>query len=355
MKKCMTFLFVLAFFFTACEKNYTFKGIDYQFERAEIISKNAVSLTKLTTLSTSEYYSSPIAVKVAFSRIMSPCLQDADAIFQSASQDDLEIQEIPINESDYSNYLDSAIVACNRSTDNPLVIDINNAELITLDTNVISDEARFWGIVLQTVYFEFEMSDFMIRWYCNDCTPYLAKDVLISQDNGHTWKFAYNQVHVDTTGGIQHEEYSLGLFDMRQDDLFLDSKWDAGVAPYQDTLMHLCIFYEEDWNAESAQGGSLSGNTALMTFGKTSTSQAGGGFGRLDNDITGFSIIVMYEMGNDSCCTHAGGLQLNFPPAQSGTVHFSDMNRSSDFPKSLYPIKQLLFEVNYQIQEEVEI
>ncbi|PKL26280.1 MAG: hypothetical protein CVV46_15225 [Spirochaetae bacterium HGW-Spirochaetae-2] len=51
----------------------------------------------------------------------------------------------------------------------------------------------YFGLLIDTVYYEFEMEDFAIRWYIQDHSEYQAKDVLIREPEASVWKFAYYQ------------------------------------------------------------------------------------------------------------------------------------------------------------------
>ena len=352
MKKISFLLLIVFILFSACGKEYSFRGVSYRFNRTSDSFEKAVSLNSLGKSSPSpgeEYFSTPQEVNVAFSKILFPTVGDANQIFNTASNHELQAQQIPIGSNAYGVFRNHAILAYESSLNDPMIISIDDAELISLDTNSIADEDRFWGIILQTVYYEFKMSDFSIRWYANNSGIYQAKDVLLSRDNGLTWRYAYNQVAVDTSDGQNIQEYSLLLSSSRQTDIYLQDQGNAGDQPENGDIMSMSFFYQQEWDDYGTQGGSLDPRTMLMTFGKASTDQAGGGFGRLDNTITGFSITVSYDLGEQ---TNGGGLRMNFSPSQSGSVRYSDISTVTDFPKKLYPTKQLSFDVIYQIKEE---
>lgn len=108
-------------------------------------------------------------------------------------------QEIPVSEPDYRDYLTRAIVAYNATSEDPLVVSIDESQLMYLDTLDIADEDRFRGMILETVYIEFAFEDFRMRWYYNDHSSYRFGDVLLKRDSESSWKHVYNQCHIDTT------------------------------------------------------------------------------------------------------------------------------------------------------------
>ncbi|MDO9548012.1 MAG: hypothetical protein Q7J65_03485 [Candidatus Marinimicrobia bacterium] len=297
-------------------------------------------------------YIGTITAIVACSRIIFPSKADAQAIFDNATDLNAELQAIPISEEKFESILPSAIVAYNESTDNPKVISIDDEEVMYLDTLDIADDDRFWGMILQTVYYEFEMEDFRIRWYTNDCGDYKAKDVLVKRNSDSDWKFIYNRVHVDQSDPdpATREIYTIGLSDTRREDLFFWEKGNASSNPDSDTLTHIAIRFIQDWNDENSMGGSLNGESLLITFGKTSTQEAGGGFGRVTDDIIVFSISVIYQMG-DPGASGTFGFMHNFEISETGKMKFSDLEQETQLAKQLYPIKSIEFEVEYDFAD----
>jgi len=75
--------------------------------------------------------------------------------------------------------------------------------------------SEYHGVVVDLVYYEFEMEDWAIRWYVKGHGTYEAKDVLIQTDTDPIWKFAY--YHKDTLGDItfslETERKSLNVWD----------------------------------------------------------------------------------------------------------------------------------------------
>ncbi len=352
MKKIFIFLITCTIVLTGCDKNYSFKGVNYRFERNSGNSqKSAITHTfkseKIIAQTNDEPvgYIGPYEAIVACSRIIFPSKDDAQALFDAN-----EGQEyIIVSEEKLAEIMPNAIVAYNETTNNPKIITLDDAEVNYLDTLMIGDDERFWGMILKTVYFEFVMEDFRIRWYCNDCDPYKNKDVLIKRDSDTEWKFIYNKVNVDMDNPANNN-ITIHLSDTRCEDLFFWSKHDGGLNPRQDTLSHIAIEYIEDWSDEGGMVGSLNGRNIMDTFGKTSTEETGGGFGRLDNEIIGFSISVIYSL-NDPGGSGTYGLMHNIETSENGKIKFSDIDKPTLEPKQLYPIKSLEFEVDYDIAD----
>jgi hypothetical protein len=218
--------------------------------------------------------------------------------------------------------------------------------MMYLDTLDILDEDRWWGMIMQAVYYEFVFADFRMRWYAHNSGSYQAQDVLLKRDSENDWKFVYNHCALDTTGGNRNETYTLFLSDSRQEDIFFWEFGNAGIAPTKDTLTHVMYVYSRDLEYHL----NTDGATQFISFGKTSTEEAGGGFGRVDNSIIGFSISVIYNL-DPNCASGTYGLMYNFDTAQDGIVRFSDLQQATALPKQLYPIKSIEFEVEYAISE----
>ncbi|MDD3966813.1 MAG: hypothetical protein WC372_04550 [Candidatus Neomarinimicrobiota bacterium] len=351
MKKTFLFSLMVILCILSCSKD--FQGINYKFERAagglekashiQRFGSPGISLTQNTG-----GYIGPEEAIIACSRIIFPAQDDAQAIFDSLGSTTADMQEIPVSETKYRDYLSRAIVAYNAPTDNPLVVSIDNAQMMYLDTLDITDEGRWWGMMLQAVYYEFVFTDFRMRWYANNSGPYRAQDVLLKRDGENNWKFVYNHCALDTTGGTRSETYTLFLSDTRQENLFFWEFGNAGIAPMSDTLTHIAYMFSRDREFHL----NTDGATLFITFGKTSTEQAGGGFGRLDDQIIGFSISVIYNL-DPNCASGTYGLMYNFDSAQEGVVRFSDLQQTTSLPKQLRPIKSIEFEVEYAISEFV--
>ena len=346
MKKVFVFSLVAVICAVSCSKD--FQGINYTFERASDDLAKVANTQRFSAPSkhSFENYIGPDEAIVACSRIIFPAVEDAQAIFDSLGSAAEDMQEIPICESNYQEYLTRAIVAYNASPQDPLIVSIDNAQMMYLDTLDIRDEDRWWGMILQTVYYEFSFPDFRMRWYSNDSGPYKAQDVLIKPNGENTWKFVYNHCSLDTSGGERTESYTLFLSDTRREDIFFWEFGNAGVAPTSDTLTHVMYAFSRDMEMHL----NTDGATMFHTFSKTSTDQAGGGFGRVGNDIIGFSIYVIYNI-DPNCTSGTYGLMLNFDTAQEGVVRYSDLQQATTLPKQLYPIKSIEFEVEYAQSE----
>jgi hypothetical protein len=346
MKKL--YVFILIFLLAACSKE--FQGINYKFRRAGGGLAKAAYVQRYTSAlmpapQDASNYISPDEAIVACSRIVFPSLEDAQAIFDANSDMPERTQDIHISQTEFDSLLPRAIIAYNASTHNPKIIALDEAAVMYLDTLDIADEDRFWGMILQTVYFEFAFQDFRLRWYCNDSDPYRTNDVLLKRSSENNWKFAYNHCAVDTALENWNETYTLFLSDSRRENIYYWVTGHEPSKPTRDTLTHLVYRYDQD--LENAFF--LNGATSMIIFGKTSTEDAGGGFGRLKRDIIGFSINVIYNLEPGASGTF--GLMYNFSTAEEGVLRFSDLQQETLLPKQLTPIKSIEFEVEYVIAE----
>lgn len=66
------------------------------------------------------------------------------------------------------------------STGTPLRIDVSPEYGMT-----------YYGVLVDVVFYEFEMEDFSLRWYGHDYGNYHARDVLIKKPGETTWKYPY--------------------------------------------------------------------------------------------------------------------------------------------------------------------
>lgn len=337
----------------ACSKP-EFKGANYCLKRASAITKT----TKATvfrnenkgTRSSEEAnvnYIGPQKVSVALSRIVFPSQAQAQSLFDNMSNYDEQVGAFLISPAQYEAILPTALVAYNESTHNPLVITLDNEQIMHLDSLQIGSDERFWGMIHEHVYTEYEMEDFKIRWYANDCGEFKAKDAIIQKKGEVGWKFIYQCLSLELDGDNRTERYSIKTFDTRQENIFFWEKGNAGLNPSQDTLTDIAYCYIQDYNSSGSYGGK---DIMMDTFGKSSTQEAGGGFGRLDNQIIGFTINVIYQIAErGESGTH--GLMYNFPTARLGKMQYSDLEQTTNYPKQLRAIKSLEFEVDYEIFE----
>lgn len=49
----------------------------------------------------------------------------------------------------------------------------------------------YYGVLVDVVFYEYEMGDFSLRWYGQDYDSYKARDVLIKKPGETTWKYPY--------------------------------------------------------------------------------------------------------------------------------------------------------------------
>lgn len=340
---------------TNCEKKYDFEGVQYQIKRGggqpvariNYCTESARILSKINN-GTANYIGPDEAI-VALSKVIFPSKADAQAIMENATAEQLTgYQFVPIDQEQYEEYSANAIVAYNESTDNPMVVTLDNPTMITLDTLDVGKDDRFWGMISQIVYYEFKLEDFRIRWYCNNSGNYRDKDVIIKKEGEANWKFIYDKVNVDPsdpTNPTKHT-YTIALFDTRQENIFFWVFGDAGIGPSSDTLSHITIKFTRDLDSHF-----LDGNIGLSTFGKTSTAAAGGGFGRVADDIIGFTISVIFNLDPGQSGTFGLMYSNNIVPAETGKIRFSDIDIETSLGKQLCPIKTLGFDVEYDIAD----
>jgi len=339
---------------TACEKTATFQGVKYQFKRggSQSTAKFRPTSDPLAVLSKisngTANYIGPDEAIVALSKVIFPSKADAQAIMTNATTEQLTgYQFVPITQEQYEEYSANAIVAYDESTDNPLVVTLDNPTMITLDTSDIADDDRFWGMISQIVYYEFKLEDFRIRWYCNNSGNYRDKDVIIKKDGEANWKFIYDKVNVDPSDPTNPSLHTntIVLFDTRQENIFF---WEFGAAsnPTSDTLSHIAIKYTRDLNSHF-----LNGDIGLSTFGKSSTTEAGGIFGRIEDDIIGFTISVIFNLDPGASGTVGLMYSDNIATAEAGRMRFSDIDIETSLGKQLCPIKTLGFDVEYDFAD----
>lgn len=314
-------LLLLVVLLASCSKEY--QGIHYKFERSSAGLGKSTRVQRFQSVSLPlegdiPNYTRPDEALVACSRIIFPVIGDAQAIFDSLALVDIgDKQEIPVSEPDYRDYLTRAIVAYNATSEDPLVVSIDESQLMYLDTLDIADEDRFRGMILETVYIEFAFEDFRMRWYYNDHSSYRFGDVLLKRDSESSWKHVYNQCHIDTT-------------DTRQNDIFYWVHGDAGISPSPEALTHAVYYFTRDLEGDRK----TTAKTVFYTCGKSSTAETRGGFGRLDNQIIGFSISLIYNLESTGESGNFG-LMHNLGTTQENMISYSDLEQATTMPKQL--------------------
>ena len=345
MKK-LSLLFLLFFIgvlLIGCFGSPEFEGIKYRVTRDDNLFDKPVIHKTITTEDVN--YTSPEEVNIGFAKVFFPSKEDFITIFDLTSG---ETDTHPID--DVSPYLDDAIVAVNTDLNDPMVISLESTELTSLDTFQMELYKEYFGAVVQIVYYEFKMYDFSIRFYANNSGIYHANDVLIKRDVDTSWKFAYTRVTRDTSAQEWNSSYTVELFDQRQTDLYYET-WDAGVVAENGDLMHLAMLREVDLEEDAA--GSFESRPILLAYGMTSSDQIdenGGGFGRIDEEIIGITLEIVYTFSDQFTC----GLEHSFPVAQNGRVTWADLSQTSDAFIKVYPINSVEHRVIYTIDSQQE-
>lgn len=93
-----------------------------------------------------------------------------------------------LSDVDLDNY--AFYKAIERTDADPYIFDAGSSEPFT-PTAPLPYETIFYGVLLETLYWEFVMDDFSIRWYQRDSGVYRRGDVLVY--DGTDWKWAYLQ------------------------------------------------------------------------------------------------------------------------------------------------------------------
>ena len=333
MKKYLLFSIVLLFLLFSCFNNTEFEGISYRFQRADDgLSKSTSSFLKSMSSNQASdsddlYHFVPLGATVACNKIIFPSIDDAQILLDELGAT-TETDELVVPDSLLNALLPNAIVAYNESTENPKILDLDSSQVSYLDTMDIALGDLFWGMILQTVYMEFEMEDFKIRHYKNDYDDYYANDVMIKRNGENEWKYLYNQY--DHGSGY----CSLLVSDTRKEDLFFWSR-SGSENPRQDTTVHIMYEYYEDWDNDQ-------GEVLLYTNCKTSTDE--NNYGRLDNLIAGFSMNVYYQIGGGG---NSYGLRTTFPTRYSDEIYFSDIDTTLNVPLQIRMINSVQLDVSY--------
>ena len=341
MKKAILLITIslLTLSITHCEKDHDFEGFSYQItSRGASISKR-VSLNKTTDGDSN--YITPTNVDLAFSKIIFPSIEDAKNIVDANPniRDQYPVASI-------DNYLENGIVAINQSTNDPFLVSLGNTGILTVDSIDLGLEDKYFGAIMQFVYYQFMMEDFSIRWYVNDSGPYKAMDVLIKQESNDQWKYAYQRVHVVSSESAPIETYTLELFDTRQESLFFTT-WEQSVVADDGDLMHLALHQQDDYLADNG-GGSFIRSPALLAYNLQSSADIQNGFGRIDDEIIGITLVVLYSFtGESTNGMQFGGVQLGQPDKMT----FSDLSQETSTAIKLYPIKSVEYDVIYDTAE----
>jgi len=329
MRKYLFFSIVLLFLLSSCFNNTEFEGVSYRFQRAEQDHSSFFKCISSNQSSDSDdlYHFAPLGATVACNKIIFPSIDDAQILLDELEAT-TETDELVVPDSLLNALLPNAIVAYNESTENPKILDLDSSQVSYLDTLDIALGDLFWGMILQTVYMEFEMEDFKIRHYKNDYGDFFAQDVVIKRNGENNWKYLYNRY--DHSSGY----CSLLVSDTRKENLFFWRKI-APENPRQDTTVHIMYEFYEDWDNHN-------GEILFYTNCKTSTDD--NNYGRIDNLIAGFSMNIYYQIGDTG---GSYGLRTTFPTQNSDEIYFSDIDTTLNVPLQIRMINSVQLDVSY--------
>jgi len=329
MKKSLLISIVFLLLLSSCFNKVEFEGVSYCFQRTEEDGSSFFKSVSSNQASDSDdlYHFEPLGATVACNKIIFPSIDDAQILLDELGAT-TETDELVVSDSLLNVLLPNAIVAYNESTENPKILDLDSSQVSYLDTLDIALGDLFWGMILQTVYLEFEMEDFKIRHYKNDYGNYFANDVMIKRNGDNDWKYLYNQYDHSS------RYCSLLVSDTRKEDLFFWRKI-APENPRQDTTVHIMYQFYEDWDNNQ-------GSVLLYTNCKTSTDE--NNYGRLDNLIAGFAMNIYYQIGGGGT---SYGLRTTFPTQHSDEIYFSDIDTTLNVPLQIRMINCVQLDVSY--------
>ncbi|MBN2050591.1 MAG: hypothetical protein JW760_09120 [Spirochaetales bacterium] len=119
---------------------------------------------------------SPDNAKIAFTRIWYPTKETAIAIMNDPSNTQM---------SDFTAIADPSVFASgclqvlDREADDPYVFDLEDSST-KLESAILPEaDTVYPGVIIETLYYEFDINDFSIRWYTMGDGTYARKDILI--------------------------------------------------------------------------------------------------------------------------------------------------------------------------------
>lgn len=174
---------------------------------------------------------SPDNAKIAFTRIWYPSKATATTILNDPANNTM---------SDFTAISDPAgiaagcILALDRDVEDPFVYDLNAGTVLQSDVLPLADTV-YPGVIVETLYYEFVINDFTVRWYTMSDGTYQRKDILIKTDaavsgeTGGEFKFAYVS---DADGSVlfydTRQATGSGLNPLIRDLLY--DEWDSGLG-----------------------------------------------------------------------------------------------------------------------------
>lgn len=179
------------------------------------------------------YRISPDNAVIAFTRIWYPTKDTAEAILSDPENTRMsDFTDI----ADPESYASGCLTVLDREPDNALVFNLEDSDF-KLESDILPEpDTCYPGVIIETLYYEFTINDFTIRWYTMGDGTYARKDILIKTDasvtggTGGEYKFAYVS---NNTGAVEFfdERQTTGNDDAGYSSLIRDeiwSDWDNG-------------------------------------------------------------------------------------------------------------------------------
>jgi len=148
------------------------------------IASESSSLKKFSRVNETSH-TFPENAKIAVTKIWLPYV----VTYNSLKTKYIESEEtLVLSDVDFDNY--DFYKPLTRTDEDPYIFDAGSG--VPFEPEIPPPyNATFHGVLLETLYWEFEMSDFTIRWYQRDSGYYKRGDVLVNDGTG--WKWVYLQ------------------------------------------------------------------------------------------------------------------------------------------------------------------
>ncbi len=187
MKKTFRLLvvFLVLIFIAGCElfDNLSVKTGSLEGMKIYVkIASESESLGKISDESETSH-TFPENAKIAVTKIWLPYVTTYNSLKSKYVEQEETLVLSDVNLDNYDFYK-----PLTRNDENPYIFDAGSSVPFEPE-NPPPYDATFHGILLETLYWEFEMSDFSIRWYQRNSGDYKRGDVLVNDGTG--WKWVY--------------------------------------------------------------------------------------------------------------------------------------------------------------------
>lgn len=187
MKKTFRLLvvFLVLIFIAGCELFDNLSVKTGSLEGMKIYVKIASESESLGKISdeTETSHTFPENAKIAVTKIWLPYVTTYNSLKSKYVEQEETLVLSDVNLDNYDFYK-----PLTRNDENPYIFDAGSSVPFEPENHPPYD-ATFHGILLETLYWEFEMSDFSIRWYQRNSGDYKRGDVLVNDGTG--WKWVY--------------------------------------------------------------------------------------------------------------------------------------------------------------------